>query len=61
MIRLPTLQNNGIKDLFGFFIQKALVGLKWWEFIETVVDLSHLARNSLTCLSLKCRNTWLHI
>jgi hypothetical protein len=37
-IRLPTLGINAVKDVFGLFIHKALVGLKWWEFIEIVVD-----------------------
>jgi hypothetical protein len=37
-IRLPTLRNNGIKDVLGLFIQKALVGSKWQEFVEIVVD-----------------------
>jgi hypothetical protein len=37
-IRLPTLQNNGIKDVLGLFIQKVLVGLKWQEFIKIIVD-----------------------
>jgi hypothetical protein len=37
-IRLPMLQNNGIKDVLSLFIQKVLVGSKWWEFLEIVVD-----------------------
>jgi hypothetical protein len=32
------LWNNGIKDVIGLFIQKVLLGLKWQELLEIVVD-----------------------
>jgi hypothetical protein len=37
-IRLPALWNNGVKDVLGLFIHKALIGLKWWEFVKPVIN-----------------------
>ncbi len=37
-VRLSTLWNDVIMDVLNLIIQKVLIGLKWWEFVEPVVD-----------------------
>jgi hypothetical protein len=37
-VRLPTFQNDTVKDVLNLIIQKVLIGLKWQEFIEPVVN-----------------------
>jgi hypothetical protein len=37
-VRLPTFWNDVVKDVLNLIIWKLLIGLKWWEFIEPVID-----------------------
>jgi hypothetical protein len=49
-VRLPTIWNNVVEDVFNLIIWKVLIGLKWQEFVEPVVDFDPLGKK-LTDLS----------
>jgi hypothetical protein len=53
-VRLPTFQNDIVEDFFGLVLREMLIGFKWRELVEIIVEFDLPgACNSLIVRSLK--------
>jgi hypothetical protein len=39
-VRLPTFQNDIVEDFFGLVLREMLIGFKWRELVEIIVEFN---------------------
>jgi hypothetical protein len=39
-VRLPTFSNDIVEDFFGLVLRETLIGFKWRELIEIIVEFN---------------------